>query len=99
VSIGYITTDRVLGLSKFARIVHLMAHRLQIQERMTEQIADAVVELTGSESVAVLCQGQHLCMTMRGVKTPAIMVTSEMRGLFRKKDEVRAEFLGLARHG
>jgi GTP cyclohydrolase I len=73
IHIGYIADGHVLGLSKFARIAHQFAHRLQIQEQLTNQIADEVVKLTGSEDVAVLAEGEHLCMTMRGIKTPAIL--------------------------
>jgi len=95
ISVAYITEEKVLGLSKLARIAHKYAHSLQIQERLTTQIATEIAELTGSTSVAVVAQGQHLCMTMRGIKTPAIMTTSDMRGVFRTKPEVRAEFLSL----
>ncbi len=93
VHIGYIARERVLGLSKFARIAHQCAHRLQIQERLAHQIADKVEELTGSPDVAVLCKGEHLCMVMRGIKTPGVMKTSVVRGAFRESDSARAEFL------
>ncbi len=96
VSIGYMATDKVLGLSKFGRIAHEAAHRLQLQERMSQQIADRVAELTGSPDVAVVCRGEHLCMSMRGIRTPAIMVSSVARGLFRDVPSARAEFLSLA---
>ena len=96
VAIGYIATDRVLGLSKFARICHLYAHGLQLQERLTEQIADDVQGFTKAEDVAVLCCGQHLCTTMRGIRTPSTMKTSVMRGAFRESPEARAEFLSIA---
>lgn len=86
---------RVLGLSKFARVAHLVAHRLQVQERLTAQIADEMTRLTGSGDVAVKVTGEHLCMAMRGVRTPAEMVTSALRGGF-CRPEVRAEFLALA---
>ena len=95
VSIGYIARDRVLGLSKFGRLTHLAAHRLQIQERLVHQIADAVEQLTGSPDVAVLATGEHLCMSMRGVKTPALMRSSAMRGVFLSKPEARSEFMSL----
>lgn len=97
ISIGYITSQKVLGLSKFARIAHQAAHRLQIQERLTQQIADEVERLADTESVAVLAKGQHLCMTMRGIKTPGYMTSSVMRGFFRTKPEVRAEFLEMVK--
>jgi len=97
VSIGYIPHGKVLGLSKFGRISQGIASRLQIQERMVQEIAAKVTELTGSPDVAVLAQGEHLCMTMRGVKTPSIMTSSVMDGLFRTNAEVRSEFMGIAR--
>lgn len=97
VSIGYITGDRVPGLSKLARIAHMCAHRLQIQERMTCEIADEVVHVAQTEDVAVLVKGRHLCMEMRGIKTNGTMITSEMRGKFRSKPAVRSEFLQLIR--
>ena len=93
VSIGYVTGDKVLGLSKFARIAHQMAHRLQIQEGLVQNIADEIERLTGSPDVAVMGEGQHLCMIMRGVATPATMKTSVMRGVFRDADAARLEFL------
>ena len=96
ISVGYITKDRVLGLSKFARIAHTVAGRPQVQERIVEEIAQAVVEAAGSEDVAVLARGEHLCMTMRGVKTPALMTSSAMRGAFRDSASVRGEFLALS---
>ena len=94
-SIGYITRDKVLGLSKFARIAHQFAHQLQIQERLVQQIADEITRLTNSEDVAVLARGCHTCMIMRGIKTDGTMVSSMMRGVFREKAEARAEFLRL----
>jgi GTP cyclohydrolase I len=96
VAVGYIARDRVLGLSKFARIAHQFAHRLQIQERLIQQIADRIEELTGSPDIAVLGQGEHLCMSMRGVRSPALMKTSVMRGIFRDLPSAREEFLRLA---
>jgi GTP cyclohydrolase I len=96
VSIGYITRNHVLGLSKFARIAHRAAHRLQIQERLGREIAQDVELTAQTPDVAVLCRGEHLCMTMRGIKTPALMTTSVMRGSFLDQPQVRAEFLSLA---
>lgn len=96
VAVGYICTDTVLGLSKFARIAHQFAHRLQLQEQLTGQIADEVSRLTGSKDVAVLSRGEHLCMTMRGIATPGLMTSSVMRGVFRSDANARAEFLRLA---
>lgn len=95
VSIAYIPESKVLGLSKFARIANKHAHKLQIQERLVEDIAKEVMEVTGSKNVAVLAQGEHLCMTMRGARTPAIMTSSSMNGVFRDEPEARAEFLSL----
>lgn len=96
VSIGYIATKRVLGLSKFGRIAHQAAHRPQTQEALVHAIADRVAAVTGTPDVAVLAHGQHLCMTMRGIKTPATMSTSVMRGAFRASGDARAEFLSMA---
>jgi len=95
VSIGYISGPRVLGLSKLARIAHKYAHRLQLQERMTQQIADEVSQMAGVEDVAVIVEGVHMCMIMRGIRTPGKMITSEMRGRFRDPGRARMEFLNL----
>lgn len=95
VAIGYIASDRVLGLSKFGRIAHKHAHRLQLQERLAHNIADEICDVTGSPDVAVHLKGEHLCMTMRGIRTPAIMQSSVMRGVYLTKPEARAEFLSL----
>lgn len=99
IAIAYIAQEKVLGLSKLARIAHKYAHRLQLQERLVQQIADEVSELTGAPDVAVLGVGQHLCMVMRGVRTNGLMHTSVMRGVFRDNPEVRAEFLELIKGG
>ncbi len=96
IAMGYIALDRVLGLSKFARIAHDHAHKLQVQERLVTEIADTLTGLTQSEDVAVLATGEHLCMTMRGIKTPALMKSSVMRGEFLQNADVRHEFLTLA---
>lgn len=96
VTIGYLPTNKVLGLSKFARIAHKYANRLQIQERLVQDIAREIMDKTDSNDVGVLCSGEHLCMTMRGVKTPAIMTSSSMNGEFRSDRQVRNEFLKLA---
>lgn len=95
ISIGYIARDRILGLSKFARIAHAKAHRLQLQERLVADIADEVSALTGSPDVAVVARGRHLCLESRGIRTPAVMTSSVMRGAFRERDSARAEFLAL----
>jgi GTP cyclohydrolase I len=93
VAIGYVPDGKVLGLSKFARIAHQYAHRLQVQERLGHQIADEVSRVTGSKHVAVLIKGEHLCMTSRGIRTPAVMTSSVMRGCFRTDANLRAEFM------
>lgn len=95
ITIGYIPTKSVLGLSKFGRIAQAHAHKLQIQEKLVQDIADDVESFANTPHVAVLADGEHLCMTMRGVKTPASMRSSVLRGEF-KNPEVRAEFLALA---
>ena len=95
VSIGYIPEDKVLGLSKFARIAHKHAHKPQVQERLVQEIADEVKRVTGSENVAVVADGEHSCMVMRGIRTSGSMRTSVMSGAFRNEPETRAEFLNL----
>ncbi len=94
VHIGYLPDGKVIGVSKLARIVDLFARRLQIQEQLTQEIAQAVLEVTGARGVGVLVEARHLCMMMRGVeKQNSIMKTSMMLGLFRKNAATRAEFL------
>ena len=93
VAIAYIPDEKVLGLSKFARIAHQFAHQLQLQERLGQQIADEVSRITGTENVAVVLKGEHLCMTVRGIRTPGQMSSSVMRGVFRAESEMRMEFL------
>jgi GTP cyclohydrolase IA len=95
VSIGYLPDDKVLGLSKFARIAHQYAHRLQLQERLGQQIADEITRITGTQHVAVVLTGEHLCMTARGIRTPGRMTSSLMRGVFRTDSQTRKEFLRL----
>ncbi len=95
ISIGYITSGKVLGLSKVARIANLYAHRLQVQERLVSQIADSISALTLSPDVAVYAEGEHLCMLMRGIKSPGVMATSVMRGCFREEPSSRMEFLSI----
>ena len=92
--VAYIPDGKILGLSKFARIVDLYSRRLQVQERITTQIADAVQDLLAPQGVAVLMEGVHLCMAMRGVqKQNSSTTTSAMRGLFRSDARTRAEFM------
>lgn len=95
-AIGYISKGKVLGVSKLARIVDMYARRLQIQERMTEEIANAIMEEAGAEGVGVVIKARHLCMIMRGVgKQNSEMVTSAVLGSFRTDEKVRQEFLSL----
>lgn len=93
VSISYIPKKKVLGLSKLARIAHNHAHKLQIQERLAEQIAADVARHAETDDVAVLVRGQHLCMIMRGIKTEGTMTTTVVKGVFREDSSARAEFL------
>ena len=95
-AIGYISQGKVLGVSKLARIVDMFARRLQIQERMTEQIANAIMAEAGAEGVGVVIRAKHLCMMMRGVeKQNSEMTTSAVLGSFRTDEKVRQEFLSL----
>lgn len=92
--VAYLPKGRIIGLSKIPRVVDLFAHRLQVQERMTRQIAEFLDELLHPMGVAVVVEGLHLCATMRGVKKHgARMTTSSMIGLFRKSIATRQEFL------
>jgi len=94
--IGYLPNNKVLGLSKFARIVDMYAQRLQIQEKLTRQIADAVLDVTDARGVAVVIESQHMCMMMRGVqKQNSVMNSSVMLGTFRESQATRSEFLTL----
>lgn len=94
--IAYIPQGRVLGLSKFARIVDMYARRMQIQENLTRQIADAIEQVTGAKGVAVVIEAKHMCMMMRGVeKQNSVMKTSMMLGSFRQSSATRTEFLNL----
>ena len=94
--VAYIPTGKVLGLSKVARIVDLYARRLQIQEQLTTQIAQTVLDVTGAEGVGVIIEAQHMCMMMRGVeKQNSLMKTSAMLGSFRTSQPTRNEFLSL----
>ena len=96
--IGYVPNadGRVVGISKLARVVEIIAKRPQLQERMTTQIADAINDALKPEGVAVVVQAEHLCMIMRGIKKPGSnVVTSAIRGLFQRKAASRAEFFSL----
>ena len=94
--VAYLPTGRVLGLSKVARIVDMYARRLQIQENLTNQIGETILNVTGAEGVGVIIEAKHMCMMMRGVeKQNSIMKTSSMLGSFRSNKSTRAEFLSL----
>ena len=96
--IAYIPQGKVLGLSKFARIVEHYARRFQIQEQLTEDIANTIADITGARGVGVIMESQHLCMMMRGVeKQQASMSSSKMLGLFKSNEITRREFLALVR--
>ena len=92
--IGYIPNKKILGLSKFARITDLFARRLQVQERITTQIAEAIMDLLEPAGVGVVLEGQHLCMAMRGVqKQNSSTITTSMLGVFREDSKTRQEFM------
>lgn len=94
--VGYLPQGKVIGLSKVARIVEMYSRRLQIQERLTKQIADAIQTAVNPRGVAVVVEAKHLCMMMRGVeKQNSVMTTSAMLGLFRERISTRSEFLNL----
>lgn len=98
--IGYVPKGKVFGVSKLARLVDVFARRLQIQERMTRQIATQIMESIAPEGVGVVVEAQHLCMLMRGVeKQNSTMVTSSMLGSFRREQATRLEFLNLIKKG
>jgi len=98
--VAYIPTDKVIGLSKIPRLVDIFARRLQVQERLTTQIAQTIMEKINPLGVGVIIEAKHLCMIMRGVeKQNSVAVTSAMLGIFRKKMETREEFLSLVRKG
>jgi GTP cyclohydrolase I len=98
--VAYIPQRRVIGLSKIPRLVEVFARRLQIQERMTNEIAGTVLDAIDPLGVAVVCEARHLCMSMRGVqKQNSIAVTSAMLGVFRDNARTRMEFLELIRQG
>jgi GTP cyclohydrolase I len=99
VHIGYIPRGRVVGISKLARVADILARRPQVQERLTSQIADALLEGIDPLGVGVIVEAEHLCMVIRGVKKPGSrIVTSVNRGCFRQDPRTRAEFLQLAGH-
>ena len=97
--VGYVPDGRVVGISKLARVVEGYARRPQIQEQLTTQIAEGIMDALQPDGVAVVIEAEHLCMTMRGVQKPGSrMVTSAMRGQFKASSVTRAEFLSLV-HG
>ncbi|MDP9181092.1 MAG: GTP cyclohydrolase I FolE [Chloroflexota bacterium] len=97
--VGYVPEGRIVGVSKLARVVDILARRPQLQERLTSQVADAIMEGLHPDGVAVVIEAEHLCMTMRGVQKPgARMITSAIRGGFRRRGVTRSEFLSLV-HG
>jgi len=95
-SIAYLPANRVVGISKLARVLHGYARRLQVQERLTAQVADAICEHLKPQGVAVVIEATHACMTARGVSTPGVMMTtSRMMGVFRDDERSRREVLAL----
>ena len=97
--VAYLPNGRIVGLSKIPRVVELFARRLQVQERLTDQIADALMEVLEPHGVGVVIEASHLCMMMRGVeKQNSRTVTSALRGVFRDDSKTRSEFLRLV-HG
>src|SRR6188508_2150168 len=96
--VAYIPSNKVIGLSKIPRLVEVFSRRMQVQERLTNQIADTILEKIAPRGVAVVMEGTHLCMSMRGVeKQNSFSVTSAMHGIFRDKARTRMEFLELIR--
>lgn len=94
--IGYISKDKVYGVSKLARVADAIARRLQVQERLTQQIADTIQRPINAEGVGVVIEAKHMCMMMRGVeKQNSVMTTSAMLGLFRSDNKTREEFMHL----
>ena len=94
ISVAYLPNRKIVGISKLARLVDCFARRLQIQERMTAQIADAVMDVLDARGVYVMCEATHFCMTSRGIrKQNASMVTTAIRGAFEKSESLRLEFL------
>ena len=94
--VAYLPRNKVVGISKLARVVECYAKRLQIQEKMTAQIADAIESVLNPRGVAVVVEAGHLCMTTRGIRKPGVsMITSAMRGVFRDKSSARSELLAL----
>jgi GTP cyclohydrolase I len=98
--VGYLPADRVVGISKLARVVHGFARRLQIQEKLTAEIAEAIQDILKPKGVGVVIVSEHSCMTMRGVNTPGSrLTTSHLLGEVRDDPRTRQEFFDLVRHG
>jgi GTP cyclohydrolase I len=98
--IGYLPRNRVVGISKLARVLEIFSKRLQIQEKMTAQIATTIDRVLNPQGVAVVIEGEHQCMTTRGVHRPGVnMVTSQMIGVFRENEATRKEFLSIIGQG
>jgi len=98
--VAYLPAGAVLGVSKLARIVDCFAHRLQVQERLTNQIADFIMSSLKPQGVAVVLEASHSCMTIRGIKKPgSVMVTSSLRGIFKKDPRSRNEIMSLMHSG
>ncbi|MFP6621849.1 MAG: GTP cyclohydrolase I FolE [Myxococcota bacterium] len=99
VHVAYIPEKKVIGLSKIPRLVEIFARRLQVQERLTMQIAQTLIEILQPKGVGVVVEAKHLCMMMRGVqKQNSSAITSSLRGVFQSDPKTRAEFMGLLRH-
>jgi GTP cyclohydrolase I len=96
--VGYLPNRKIIGLSKVARVIDVFARRLQVQERLSRQVADALMSVLGAKGVAVVMEASHFCMVMRGVqKQDSRTVTSAMLGKFREDPRTRAEFMELVR--
>ena len=96
--VGYLPTNRVVGISKLSRVVNAFARRLQIQEKLTADIAEAIQDILKPQGVGVMIEAEHSCMTMRGVNTPGSnLITSRLMGVIRDDPRTREEFLRLAR--
>lgn len=97
ITCAYIAKDKVLGLSKMPRMAHQAAHKLQTQERLTSDIAEAMTAVLGHDDVGVVAEGTHLCVSMRGIRTPSVMRTNDLRGAFLNQPATRAELMALLR--
>lgn len=95
ISIGYIPDSKLVGISGLARLAEVFTHRLQIQEQLTAQIANALMSELSPKGVIVVCEARHLCLEMRGKQRQSHIITSALRGLFKKDSKTRAEFMQL----